>query len=116
MSALTPEMSMKLFHAIELLQPQIEKLFREFQPDCIFSDRLFPWTLEVANELGMPRIAFNGSGFFNLCVADRISRYKPHKNIKSETETFVVLSLPDEVKLTRSQLPDIVKTRNNYSE
>ncbi|XWS24205.1 hypothetical protein CRYUN_Cryun28dG0080700 [Craigia yunnanensis] len=104
-SAPTPEMSMKLFHAIELLQPQIEKLFREFHPDCI-----------VANELGIPRIAFNGSGFFNLCVADSISRYEPHKNIKSETETFVVPGLPDEVKLTRSQLPDIVKARNNFSE
>ncbi|XP_022766470.1 scopoletin glucosyltransferase-like [Durio zibethinus] len=112
----TPEMSIKLFHAIELLQPQIEKLFRDFRPDCIVSDCLFPWSLDVANELGIPRIAFNGSGFFNLCVADSISRYEPHKNIKSETETFVVPGLPDEIILTRSQLPDIVKARNNFSE
>ncbi|XVE55848.1 hypothetical protein DITRI_Ditri03aG0190300 [Diplodiscus trichospermus] len=112
----TPEMSVKLFRAIELLQPQIEKLFRESHPDCLVSDYLFPWTADVANELGIPRIAFNGSGFFYLCVADSISRYEPHKNIESETETFVVPGLPDEVELTRSQLPDIVKGRNNFSE
>ncbi|XVF36320.1 hypothetical protein REPUB_Repub19eG0048100 [Reevesia pubescens] len=85
-------MSMKLFHATEL----IELLFRKVHPDCIVSDCLYPWTLDVANKLGIPRIAFNGSGFFNLCVADSISRYEPHKNIKSETETFVVPGLPDE--------------------
>ncbi|KAK6245208.1 hypothetical protein SCA6_008298 [Theobroma cacao] len=112
----TPEMSMKLFHAIELLQPNIEKLFREYHPDCIISDSLFPWTLDAANDLGIPRIAFNGSGFFNLCVTDSIIRYQPHKNVKSETEAFVVPGLPDEVKLTSSQVPDIYRTRTTFSE
>lgn len=112
----TPEMSIKLFRAIDLVQPQIEKLFSDFHPDCIVSDCLFTWTLDVANKLRIPRIAFNGSGFFNLCVADSLVSYEPHKNIESETETFIVTGLPDEVKLTRSQLPDIVKVRNNFSE
>ncbi|MBA0722295.1 hypothetical protein Golax_002980 [Gossypium laxum] len=115
-SAPTPEMSIKLFHAIELLQPKIKKLFSDLHPDCIVSDSLCPWTLDIANELGIARIAFNGSGFFNLCLLENITLYEPHKSIESETETFVVPGLPHEVKLTRSQLPDIVKAKNKFSE
>ncbi|KAL5847355.1 hypothetical protein ACOSQ3_010879 [Xanthoceras sorbifolium] len=111
----TPEMSIKLFHAIDLLQPQIEGFFREYHPNCIVSDYLFPWTVKVATELGIPRLAFSGSGFFNLCVSHNIDLYKPHENIESETRTFIVPGLPDQVKLTRSQLPDIVKTKTAFS-
>ncbi|KAK9271249.1 hypothetical protein L1049_026839 [Liquidambar formosana] len=112
----TPELTIKLFHAIGLLQPKIEHLLRERRPDCIASDVLFPWTVDIAAELGIPRLAFSGSGFFNHCLSHRIGCYEPHKNIESETETFVVPCLPDPIKLTRSQLPDIVKTRTEFSE
>ncbi|KAJ0084340.1 hypothetical protein Patl1_29565 [Pistacia atlantica] len=71
--------------------------------------------VKLANELGIPRLAFSGSGFFNLCVSHNIDRYKPHDDIKLETEIFIVPGLPDKVKLTRSQLPDIVKTKNEFS-
>ncbi|KAK1555078.1 hypothetical protein Q3G72_021638 [Acer saccharum] len=111
----TPEMSIKLFHAINLLQPRIEKLFREERPNCIVSDYLFPWTVKLSTELGIPRLAFSGSGFFNLCVAHNIELYKPHEKIQSETETFTIPGLPDQVKITRSQLPDIVKTKTAFS-
>ncbi|TXG66401.1 hypothetical protein EZV62_007676 [Acer yangbiense] len=111
----TPEMSIKLFHAIDLLQPHFEKLFRDHHPNCIVSDYLFPWTVKLATELGIPRLAFSGSGFFNLCVSHNIEIYKPHENIESETETFIIPGLPDQVKLTRSQLPDIVKTKTAFS-
>ncbi|KAJ6939840.1 hypothetical protein NC651_006102 [Populus alba x Populus x berolinensis] len=60
-------MTLKLFHGIELLQPQ----------------------------LGIPRLAFNGSGFFNLCVANSIDCHRPHNNVTSETEQFVIPGLPD---------------------
>ncbi|KAK2995221.1 hypothetical protein RJ640_006960 [Escallonia rubra] len=112
----TPEMTIKLFHAIEMLQPQIEELIRKCSPDCIASDVLFYWTTDVAAELGIPRLAFSGSGFFNMCVAYCIEHHQPHKHIKLETEPFVVPNMPDQLVLTRSQLPDIVKTRNKFSE
>lgn len=111
----TPEMTIKLHHAIRLLQPRIESLFRENHPDCIVSDYLFPWTVQLAKELGIPRLAFSGSGYFNLCVSHCIDVYKPHEKIESETEMFLIPGLPDEVKLTRSQLPDIVKTKTEFS-
>ncbi|XP_038714784.1 UDP-glucose flavonoid 3-O-glucosyltransferase 7-like [Tripterygium wilfordii] len=117
-STATPEMTIKLFHGIDMLRYQIEKLFRSRQPDCIVSDHLFPWTTDAAAELGIPRLAFSGSGFFNLCVTDSLERYQPHNNLKSDTsdnEEFVVPYLPDQVTLTRSQLPDIIKEKTKFS-
>ncbi|KAJ6954920.1 hypothetical protein NC652_006383 [Populus alba x Populus x berolinensis] len=108
----TPEMTLKLFHGIELLQPHIKMILQKHRPDCIASDYLFPWTVDVAIELGIPRLAFNGSGFFNLCVANSIDCHRPHNNVTSETEQFVIPGLPDKVTITRSQLPDIVKGEN----
>ncbi|GKV04583.1 hypothetical protein SLEP1_g16727 [Rubroshorea leprosula] len=115
-SAETQEMTMKLFHGVDILQAEITRLFRERRPSCIVSDSLFPWTTDVAKELGIPRLAFNGSGFFSVCIADSLNRYEPHKSITSETEPFVVPGFPDQVMLTRSQLPDIVKTTTGFSE
>ncbi|CAN0873125.1 UDP-glycosyltransferase 1 [Linum grandiflorum] len=66
LSAPTPEINFKLFHGIKLLQP----------------------------ELGIPRLAFSGSGFFNLCIADSIESNNPHGGIESETEEFVVPGIP----------------------
>ncbi|CAK7347508.1 unnamed protein product [Dovyalis caffra] len=111
-STATPEMALKLFHGIELLQPQIKMILQKHRPDCIASDYLFPWTTDVAIELGIPRLAFSGSGFFNLCVSNSIDCYQPHNNVTSDTEPFVIPGLPDKVTITRSQLPDIVKGRN----
>ncbi|CBI19486.3 unnamed protein product, partial [Vitis vinifera] len=112
----TPEMSMKLFQAIRMMKPRMETLLRNHRPDCIASDVLFHWTVDVAAELGIPRLSFSGSGYFNLCVSHCVERYQPHKDVSSETEIFLVPGLPDEIKLTRSQLPDLVKGRNEFSE
>ncbi|XP_065847295.1 UDP-glucose flavonoid 3-O-glucosyltransferase 7-like [Euphorbia lathyris] len=114
-AAPTPEISIKLHHGIGMLEPEITKLFRNHRPNCIVSDYLFPWTVDVANELGIPRLAFSGSGFFNLCVSQSIEKYRPHDSISSETERFVVPGLPDQVLLTKSQLPDIVKSTTDFS-
>lgn len=112
MSTSTPETTKKLFPALELLRPEIEKLFREQNPNCIVSDNLFPWTVSIAEELGIPRLAFTGSGFFNNCVSHSLEHHQPFKNIVSETQKFTVPGLPDQVKLSRSQLPDIVKCKS----
>ncbi|CAN1323933.1 Scopoletin glucosyltransferase [Linum perenne] len=112
----TPEINFKLFHGIKLLEPEMAKLIRTHHPHCLASDILYPWSADVASELGIPRLAFSGSGFFNLCVADIIESKKPHAQIESETEEFVVPGIPDQVKLTRSQLPDTVKGKTKFSE
>ncbi|CAN0873135.1 Scopoletin glucosyltransferase [Linum grandiflorum] len=115
LSAPTPEINFKLFHGIKLLQPEMSKLIRTHHPDCLASDYLFPWSADVTSELGIPRLAFSGSGFFNLCIADSIESNNPHGGIESETEEFVVPGIPHLVKLTRSQLPDMVKRKTEFS-
>ncbi|XP_052190854.1 scopoletin glucosyltransferase-like [Diospyros lotus] len=112
----TPEMTIRLYGAINLLQPQFEALLRDLRPDCIFSDVLFHWTVDVATELGVPRLAFSGSSFFNLSVSYAVEHHEPHKQTEFEREPFLIPSLPDQVTITRSQLPDIVKTRNSFTE
>ncbi|CAI0464980.1 unnamed protein product [Linum tenue] len=108
-AAATPEINFKLFHGIELLQPEMIDLVRTHRPDCLVTDYLYPWSADVSAELGIPRLAFSGSGFFNLCIADSIEANNPHAQISSESEEFVVPGIPNRVTLTRSQLPDIVK-------
>ncbi|KAJ7967488.1 Glycosyltransferase [Quillaja saponaria] len=36
-----------------------------------------------------------------------ISLYEPHKKVSSDSEPFVIPNLPDEIKMTRMQLPDL---------
>lgn len=103
----------KLFKATMNLQSPLEKLLRETRPDCLVSDRLYPWTAELSNNLGIPRIVFDGTGCFSHCVEESIRRYAPHENpLLPDTEPFVLPGLPDVIELKRSMLPDYVKTEN----
>ncbi|KAF3438994.1 hypothetical protein FNV43_RR17269 [Rhamnella rubrinervis] len=78
------EMSHTLYRGIHLLQNQIEQLFHDMLPDCIVSDMFFPWTLDVATELGIPRLGFRGCGYFALCSEYCIKRHEPHKSTDSD--------------------------------
>ncbi|GAB2269606.1 hypothetical protein Dimus_004531 [Dionaea muscipula] len=115
-SSPTPDTTMKLHRAIEMVQPQVETFLIQRNPDCIVSDVLYPWTVDVAEKLKIPRLAFSGSCFFSDCIAHCIREYKPHQDIQSETEKFLVPTLPDKIVLTRSQLPDLVKGKTDFDE
>ncbi|OVA15980.1 UDP-glucuronosyl/UDP-glucosyltransferase [Macleaya cordata] len=62
----SPDMSSKIYQAIGILQQSMEQLLRESHPDCIVADMFYPWTTDLANELGCPRIVFQGISFFSL--------------------------------------------------
>ncbi|XP_077251280.1 scopoletin glucosyltransferase-like [Tasmannia lanceolata] len=109
----SPLMISNFFKAINMLKDPFEQLVRELLPDCIISDMFFPWTVDIAAKFNIPRLFFNGSSFFHLCVSDSLNRYKPHENVASDIETFVVPGLPHPIELTRSQLPDFMKTQND---
>lgn len=103
----------KLFKATMKLQHPLEKLLRETRPDCLVSDRLYPWTAQLSNNLGIPRIVFDGTGCFSHCVEESLRRYAPHENaLVPDTERFALPGLPDKIELKRSMLPDYVKTEN----
>ncbi|KAK3195842.1 hypothetical protein Dsin_027152 [Dipteronia sinensis] len=104
------EMTLKFFKATAMLQEPLEQLLREFKPDCLVADMFFPWATDVAAKFGIPRLVFHGFNFFSLCTSACIATYEPHKQVSSDSELFVVPDLPGDIKLTRNQLPDFMKS------
>ncbi|RWR87361.1 scopoletin glucosyltransferase-like protein [Cinnamomum micranthum f. kanehirae] len=116
-SAISLGMTMAFRKALTLLQQPFERLVQSHRPDCIVSDMFLPWTVDVAEKLGLPRLVFNGSSFFHLCVCDGIDKFlSHHESAATETEPFLVPKLPHPIEMTRSQLPDSVKTRTPFTE
>ncbi|MCE5166251.1 hypothetical protein HAX54_016443 [Datura stramonium] len=116
-SAYSPEISAKIFRAIYLVQKPMEDKIREIRPDCIFSDMLFPWTVDIALELNIPRLLFNQSSYMYNSILHNLKLYKPHEHLINQLEsqiiitsnTFSVPGLPDKIEFKLSQLTDDLK-------
>ncbi|XP_059646801.1 UDP-glycosyltransferase 73E1-like [Cornus florida] len=102
-----------LLVAIRMLQSPIENLFNELQPriSCIISDKNLPWTAETASKLCIPRLVFDGTSCFSLLCTHNILNSRIHE-CALESEAFVVPGLPDQIELTRAQLPNAVNMDN----
>ncbi|KAJ0503354.1 putative UDP-glucuronosyl/UDP-glucosyltransferase, UDP-glycosyltransferase family [Helianthus annuus] len=98
------EMGSALVRAMHLLQTPMEQLIRDIGPDCIFSDMFMTWTVDLADELNIPRLSFYPNSFFYQSVSYSLRVHAPHANVKSEFESFVVPNLPDNIKMKSSQL------------
>ncbi|KAF6167054.1 hypothetical protein GIB67_041309 [Kingdonia uniflora] len=105
----------KLYQATMLLKKPIQQMLLDHIPDCIVSDMFYPWTVDFAAELGIPRIVFQGSSYFALCAQYSMRHYAPCENVTSDMELFVVPGLPDRVELTRLQVPDHDRTKNELT-
>ncbi|XP_060190003.1 solanidine UDP-glucose glucosyltransferase 1-like [Lycium barbarum] len=109
-AATSPEMPPKIFYGIFLLQKPMEDKIREISPDCIFSDMYFPWTVDIAEELKIPRILFNQSSYTYNSILHNLKVYKPHEQqLKLEANfqgSFLVPGLPDKIEFKLSQLTD----------
>ncbi|XP_024167067.1 UDP-glucose flavonoid 3-O-glucosyltransferase 7 [Rosa chinensis] len=105
----TAEMAEKFFKALTLLEQQVEQLLDQYHPQCLVASSLFHWATDVAAKFGIPRLIFQGPGFFSLCAAMSVTRYQPHMKVASDSESFVLPNLPHEIKMTRNKLPYFVK-------
>ncbi|KAI7752224.1 hypothetical protein M8C21_023145 [Ambrosia artemisiifolia] len=112
----TPEMAAAVFRGMFKLQTTIEQVIRGLAPDCIFSDMFFPWTVELADELNIPRLLFYPSCFLYHSISHSLRVYKPHENVNSESESFVVPNLPDEIMMKRSQVSEHFKKKTEFGE
>lgn len=110
------DMSIKVFYGMMLLQKPMEDLIRRLSPDCIFSDMFYPWTVELAEELGIPRLMFYPSSFLYHSMKHSLKVYAPYDRVESETESFLVPHLPDNIEMKRSQLQEDVKKNTRYGE
>ncbi|KAL5727155.1 hypothetical protein ACHQM5_000381 [Ranunculus cassubicifolius] len=111
------DMFPRFFKALGMLQPSFEKLLEKHRPDCVVSSLFLPWTTDSANKYGIPRIVFTGGSNFSMSVLENIKRYAPQTNVGSDSEVFIVPGLPDEIEITKAQLPqrgEILKSDNPF--
>ncbi|KAL2509288.1 UDP-glycosyltransferase 73C1 [Forsythia ovata] len=101
------DFALKFFAAAGMLRDQVEELLQKETkpaPSCLISDMCFPWTTNVAQNCGIPRILFHGTSCFSLLCLHILEISKDFENIASDTEYFVVPGLPDRIEMTKAQL------------
>ncbi|KAK4284563.1 hypothetical protein QN277_001380 [Acacia crassicarpa] len=113
-----PSMSLipNFFKATSMLQEPFEQFLQQHRPDCLIAGAFFHWATDSADKFGIPGILFHGTSSFSLCASECMRLYKPHKNVSSESEPFVIPNLPGEIKLTRMVLPEYVINDDDESE
>nr|D4Q9Z4.1 RecName: Full=Soyasapogenol B glucuronide galactosyltransferase; AltName: Full=Soyasaponin glycosyltransferase 2; AltName: Full=UDP-galactose:SBMG-galactosyltransferase [Glycine max]BAI99584.1 UDP-galactose:SBMG-galactosyltransferase [Glycine max] len=110
------EMTPRIYMGLSLLQQVFEKLFHDLQPDFIVTDMFHPWSVDAAAKLGIPRIMFHGASYLARSAAHSVEQYAPHLEAKFDTDKFVLPGLPDNLEMTRLQLPDWLRSPNQYTE
>ncbi|AES79667.1 soyasapogenol B glucuronide galactosyltransferase [Medicago truncatula] len=110
--ATSREMLSKVTRGVWMLKDSFEVLFKDLQPDCIVTDMMYPWTVESAAKLNIPRIHFCSSSYFSDCGIYFVRKYKPHYNLVSDTQKFTIPCLPHTVEMTRLQLCDWERETN----
>ncbi|XP_006342640.1 UDP-glucose flavonoid 3-O-glucosyltransferase 7-like [Solanum tuberosum] len=111
-AATSQEMAISVFMGIPLLQKPMESLIFELRPHCIVSDMFFPWTVDVAEQLKIPRLMFYPTNVMYHCVEHCLKLYAPHEKVSSDSESFLIPGLPDQIEMKRSQLPENIITKS----
>nr|BBK15462.1 UDP-glycosyltransferase [Polygala tenuifolia] len=101
-----PHLLANLILASLKLRKPVDQIIRDHHPDCLVADYFYSWATEVAGTYNIPRIVFNATNFFTLCVSASIRKYQPFKNISSRSEPCLIPDLPDVMHMTMEQLPN----------
>ncbi|MQL78519.1 hypothetical protein Taro_010936 [Colocasia esculenta] len=108
---------MNLLLSTARLRGPFELLLREHRPDAVVSDMFLPWSGEVAEELGVPRLVFHVTSFFSLCLFDTLFHHPPPESSDGEEgELYAVPGLPHRIQLDRSQIPDFRQHTPQFAE
>nr|WBW48317.1 UDP-glycosyltransferase [Astragalus membranaceus] len=83
--------SYKIYHATILLSKHIESFVEHHPPDCIVADFLFPWVDDLANNLHIQRLSFNGFSLFTLCAMESL---KTHPLPENASGSFQIPNFP----------------------
>jgi len=109
------ELLSRIRRGISMLKGHIELLFQDLHPDCIVSDMCYPWTVESAAELGIPRIFFYSSSYLADCATHSIMRHRPHERLVSDTDKFTIPDFPHRIEMTPLQLANWQRVREQVS-
>ncbi|MQL75834.1 hypothetical protein Taro_008198 [Colocasia esculenta] len=113
----SPDAQMNFLVSTARLRDPFERLLREHRPDAVVSDMFFPWSGEVAEELGVPRLIFHGTSFFSLCVIDALFHHPPPESSAGEEGgLYAVPGLPHRIEVDRSQIPDFRQQKPEFAE
>ncbi|KAK7395034.1 hypothetical protein VNO78_15576 [Psophocarpus tetragonolobus] len=110
------EMLQKISYGMSMLQGQIELQIHDLQPDCLVTALLYPWTVELAAKLGIPRIYFYSASYFAGCAIHLIRKHKPHERLGSDTQKFSIPGLPHNIEMTTLQLEEWERTNEEFTD
>ncbi|KAF7840811.1 scopoletin glucosyltransferase-like [Senna tora] len=112
----SPHLNPTFLKSMAMLQEPLEQVFRQSHPlpHGIIVDMFFPWATDSAAKFGIPRIVFDGSCIFSACLMESVRLYKPHKDVSSDSEPFVIPNFPGDVTMVRSQLPEFFKNNDHF--
>ncbi|XP_020228024.1 UDP-glucose flavonoid 3-O-glucosyltransferase 7 [Cajanus cajan] len=87
----------KFYTATTLLRGPITHFLEHHPPDFIVADFSYPWMDDVANNLGIPRLAFNGFPLFTVAAMDSV---KANPSVlPSHTAPFVIPHFPHHITM-----------------
>ncbi|XP_020188276.1 UDP-glucose flavonoid 3-O-glucosyltransferase 7 [Aegilops tauschii subsp. strangulata] len=92
-----------------LMRPAQEALIRARSPDAIFTDMLFTWSSDIADELGVPCVAFNVVGAFPM-LAMRHLLMEDAAIDGDDMVTAPPFPIPP-IRVPRTELPDLSISR-----
>nr|AFJ52945.1 UDP-glycosyltransferase 1 [Linum usitatissimum] len=103
------DMLLPFFMSMHAFKKPVEELLELWKPDCFVADLFFHWGTESAHSLGIPRLFFNGTSSFAICLMHCFTRQEPWKGVESDSEPFVMPGLPHRIEFTKLQLPPFWK-------
>ncbi|RDY13718.1 Soyasapogenol B glucuronide galactosyltransferase, partial [Mucuna pruriens] len=109
--ATSAEMCAKVGHGIVMLKDPIELLFQDMKSDCLVTDMFYPWTVESARKLGIPRLYFSVSSYFSSCTIHSLIKHKPHERLVSDTDKFTIPGFPHSIEMTPLQIEEWMRTQ-----
>ncbi|XP_027352831.1 soyasapogenol B glucuronide galactosyltransferase-like [Abrus precatorius] len=109
------QMEFNISQGITMLRDQIELLFQDLEADCIVADLLYPWTVESAAKLGIPRLHFFSSSYFTSCTTHFVRKHKPHERLDSDTQKFFIPGLPHNIEITTVQLEEWLRNKSPFT-
>ncbi|KAK9673217.1 hypothetical protein RND81_12G153700 [Saponaria officinalis] len=96
----------KVLASFKNLKEPLQKLLFDLKPHCFVSDLLHSWTIELAQNAGVPWVVFHSTCLFVLCVEDYLARFKPHRKGGLDSDMFLLSGLKDDsVRFNKLRLP-----------
>uniref|UniRef100_A0A0E0PI84 Glycosyltransferase n=1 Tax=Oryza rufipogon TaxID=4529 RepID=A0A0E0PI84_ORYRU len=98
---------MKMTDAYGMLHKPLVLYLQEqsVPPSCIVSDLCQPWTGDVARELGIPRLMFNGFCAFASLCRYLIHQDKVFENVPDGDELVILPGFPHHLEVSKARSP-----------